>query len=62
MLLHTGRILTSSQSTSLKKVEWVFIEMGFHQMACSSNAKFHIVFKTVSRIYAALLHQMLLVI
>ncbi len=42
--------------------KWVFIEAGFHQMACSSNAQFHLVIKTVSRISVALLHQKLLMI
>ena len=40
----------------------VFIKMGFHRMACSSNAQFHLVFKTVSRISVALLHQKLFMI
>ncbi len=40
----------------------LFIEAAFHQMACSSNAQFHLVFKTVSRISVALLHPKLLMI
>ena len=43
-------------------VEWVFIETALHRMAYSSNAQFHLVFKTVSRICVALLHQKLLMI
>jgi hypothetical protein len=42
--------------------KWVFIEMGFHRMAFSSNAQFNLVFKTVSRISVALLHPKLLMI
>ncbi len=40
----------------------LFIEKAFHRMACSSNAQFHLVFKTVSRISVALLHLKLLMI
>ncbi len=50
------------KSIMLSVVEWVFIETGFNQMACSSNAQFNPVFKTASRISVALLHQKLLMI
>jgi hypothetical protein len=40
----------------------VFIKTGFHQMACSLNAQFNLVFKTVSRISVALLHLKLLML
>jgi hypothetical protein len=36
--------------------------VGFHQMACSLNAQFNLVFKTVSRISVALLHPKLFMI
>jgi hypothetical protein len=35
-------------------LKWLFIKAAFHQMAFSSNAQFHLVFKTVSRISVAL--------
>ncbi len=43
-------------------LKWVFIKMGFHRMTCSSNAQFNLVFKTVSRIFVALLDPKLLMI
>jgi hypothetical protein len=39
-----------------------FIKAAIHQMAYSSNAQFHLVFKTVSRISLGLLDQKLLMI
>jgi hypothetical protein len=38
----------------------LFIKTAFHRMAFSSNAQFHLVFKTVSRISVARLHPKLL--
>jgi hypothetical protein len=39
-----------------------FIKAAFHQMAFSSHAQFHLVFKAGSRISVALLHPKLLMI
>jgi hypothetical protein len=39
--------ITRWSAFSLKHL---FIETAFHLMACSSNAQFHLVFKTVSTI------------
>jgi hypothetical protein len=68
---NTLAYFNTATSTAIK-VEWVFIEMGFHQngfsskqvfietgfhrMAFSLNAQFNLVFKTVSRIFVAPLH------
>jgi hypothetical protein len=49
-------------SQTLPEKMGVFIKTGFHRMACSSNAQFNLVFKTVRRISVALPHPKLLMI
>ena len=48
-------VASTLTNTCLCMVECLFIKAAFHRMAFSSNAQFHLVFKTVSRISVALL-------
>ncbi len=52
-----SQIISQHKGTgwSAFSLKHLFIEASFHQMAGSSNAQFHLVFKTVSRISVALL-------